>query len=74
MTSKSSILWTWTLYIYTITSKYLKENEEKYFKEFEENDEELLEFDLIDHTFLKELFLYRPEKYIGAIKQGIFIF
>ena len=40
----------------TVTFKYFKENQEKY--------EELLEFNLIDHTFFKELFFHRPEKYI----------
>ena len=39
-----------------ITYKYFKENQEKY--------EELLEFNLIDHTFFKELVFHRLEKYI----------
>lgn len=41
---------------YTITIKYFKENKERY--------EELLEYNLIDNIFFKELFFHRPEKYI----------
>lgn len=41
---------------YLISLKFFKENEEKY--------EELLEFNLIEHTFFQELFFHRPEKYI----------
>jgi len=48
---------------YTITYKYFKENQEKY--------EELLEFNLIDHVFFKELFFHRPEKYIETNYKNI---
>jgi hypothetical protein len=41
---------------YTITYKYFMEFKDKY--------EELLEFNLIDHVFFKELMFHRPEKYI----------
>lgn len=41
---------------YTITLIYFKENKEKY--------EELLEYNLIDNIFFKELCFHRPEKYI----------
>lgn len=48
---------------YTITYKYFKENQEKY--------EELLEFNLLDHTFFKELVFHRPEKYIETNYKNI---
>lgn len=40
---------------YTITSKYFKENQDKY--------NELYESNLIDNIFFKELLFHRPEKY-----------
>jgi hypothetical protein len=40
---------------YTITSKYFKENQDKY--------NELYEYNLIDNIFFKELLFHRPEKY-----------